>query len=132
MRIFADKLKTIFLFLIAGIVGFTIEAVIIFFVTKYLMVNPFLARVLSFPVAVSSTWFINSKFSFRQHSQPSIAKFYRYLNSTILAQLSNFFSYGLIIFYFPMILPIMALIFSSLLAMNISFFLYLRYVFNKH
>lgn len=132
MKILADKIRVIFLFLIAGFVGFTIEAVIILLMTKYLIIHPILARVVSFPVAVLSTWFINSKFSFKQYSQPSITKFYRYLNSTILAQLSNFLSYGLIIFYFPMILPIIALIFSSLLAMNISFFLYLKYVFNKH
>jgi putative flippase GtrA len=45
-------------------VGFLIEAVIITWLVSVLDVNIFLARVISFSVAVTSTWAINRNFAF--------------------------------------------------------------------
>ena len=132
MRLHKNRYHQILGFLLAGLTGFTIEAGIIHFMINNFSINALAPRLLSFPIAVIATWLINSRFTFKQQSVLSFSEFFRYLNSTVVAQLSNFISYGLLVYYFPMISVLIALIIASLLAMNVSFFLYLKYVFQNN
>ena len=128
MNLSKEKLRQIFGFLIAGISGFLLEYAIIYYFVLNFEVNAIAPRFLSFPLAVLLTWYIN-RITFNRQTPPNLPEFIRFIKSTALAQAANFLSYSIILINVTYISPLIALLIASIISINVSFFLYLKYVF---
>ena len=129
MKINKSTLRQIFGFLAAGISGFILEYVIISYFVLNFEVNAIAPRFLSFPLAVILTWYMNRRFSFDKQTPPNLAELNRFVRSTALAQATNFLSYSLLLIFMPFLSALVALLIASVISINVSFFLYLKYVF---
>ena len=129
MNLSKEKLRQIFGFLIAGISGFLLEYAIIYYFVLNFEVNAIAPRFLSFPLAVLLTWYINRRLTFNKQTPPNLPEFIRFIKSTALAQAANFLSYSIILINVPYISALIALLIASIISINVSFFLYLKYVF---
>ena len=128
MNLSKEKLRQIFGFLIAGISGFLLEYAIIYYFVLNFEVNAIAPRFLSFPLAVLLTWYIN-RITFNRQTPPNLPEFIRFIKSTALAQAANFLSYSIILINVTYISALIALLIASIISINVSFFLYLKYVF---
>lgn len=129
MKITAEKFRQVLGFLVAGVIGFLIEWIIIsHFITNF-EASAIIPRFISFPIAVVVTWYINRRLSFNKKTPPSLLEFIKYFKSTVLAQGTNFLSYSLILISIPSFSALAALIIASFISINVSFCLYLNYVF---
>ena len=129
MNLSKEKLRQIFGFLIAGISGFLLEYAIIYFFVLNFEVNAIAPRFLSFPLAVLLTWYINRRLTFNKQTPANLSELIRFIKSTALAQAANFLSYSIILINVTYISALIALLIASIISINISFFLYLKYVF---
>ena len=129
MNLSKEKLRQIFGFLIAGISGFLLEYAIIYYLVLIFEVNAIAPRFLSFPLAVLLTWYINRRLTFNKQTPPNLPELIRFIKSTALAQAANFLSYSIILINVTYISPLIALLIASIISINVSFFLYLKYVF---
>ena len=129
MNLSKEKLRQIFGFLIAGIIGFLLEYAIINYFVQNFEVNAIAPRFLSFPLAVLLTWYINRRLGFNRQTPPNLSELIRFVRSTALAQATNFISYSIILIYIPYLSALIALLIASIISINVSFFLYLKYVF---
>lgn len=66
--------------LIGGI-GFFVDGGILTLLTSWLLMNVYVARAISFPIATVVTWYLNRSFTFRAHTARNISKeeYLRYL-----------------------------------------------------
>lgn len=55
-----------FRFGLVGVAGFTVDATVLHLVHNLMGLSPFLARFISFPVAVLATWLLNRSFTFKK------------------------------------------------------------------
>ena len=129
MNLSKEKLRQIFGFLIAGISGFLLEYAIIYYLVLIFEVNAIAPRFLSFPLAVLLTWYINRRLTFNKQTPPNLPELIRFIKSTALAQAANFLSYSIILINVTYVSPLIALLIASIISINVSFFLYLKYVF---
>ena len=129
MKITKEKLRQVFGFFTAGVIGFLIEWIIIYNFIIFFELSAIVPRIISFPIAVVATWYINRRLSFNKKTPPSLLEFSRYFRSTVLAQGTNFLSYSIILICMPSYSALLALIIASFISINVSFCLYLKYVF---
>lgn len=118
---------------VVGTFGFLVDAGILLTLTHFLEMSPFLARVISFAVAVFSTWLIHRRWTFSSAGQ----------GKNPLKELAQFFSaqsLGICVNYacFSVLIlmgapfsnyPVLALAIASALAMTLNYVLARRYVF---
>lgn len=83
---------------IVGTIGFVVDGGFLWFFIS-LDVSPYIARALSFPIAVVVTWALNRNWTFvaTSHARPK-GQFQRYFAVQVLGALSNYAVYSLIIF----------------------------------
>ena len=90
------KSSQIFFFLIVGLLGFFIEVAIIK-IGLYLSFGPLVSRVVSLPVAIIFTFWMNRVFSFAVKSQPEFAEFGKYFVCMIAGACLNFGIYSFLV-----------------------------------
>lgn len=85
-----------------GVIGFLVDGGLLWLLLS-LDVSPYLARALSFPVAVVVTWALNRNWTFRdtRHAHPK-GQFQRYFGVQVIGALTNYGCYSLIIWIFGM------------------------------
>ena len=77
-------------FAISGAAGFLVELCITLGLVHYALINPVIAKLLAFPVAVLTTWVINRNFAFQQQARDSLPKeLSRYFQTTITGAIAN-------------------------------------------
>ena len=81
-------------FLFVGGIGFLIDGGLLF-LQIWLGINPYLARFVSFPIAVVATWRLNRFWTFPQadRASPSL-QFNRYLAVQVVGALCNYIAYA--------------------------------------
>ncbi len=85
---------------VVGGVGFVVDGGLLWLLVS-LEVNPYLARALSFPVAVVVTWVLNRNWTFRAHRDASrTGQFRRYFGVQVVGSLSNYLVYSVFIMAF--------------------------------
>ncbi|MGJ8622955.1 MAG: GtrA family protein [Yoonia sp.] len=83
-----------------GGVGFVVDGGLLWLLVS-LDVNPYVARALSFPVAVVATWALNRNWTFRAHRDSSRkGQFRRYFAVQVVGSLSNYVIYSIFITLF--------------------------------
>lgn len=127
----------IFWFIVAGTVGFIIDAGILEFIVRYANIGLFRGRIISFSIAVIATWQINRLFTFQQKSISNMgikkvsSEFIKYLFSSSMSIIINFGIYSFAILSFSLCreIPSLAVVLGSLGAMFITFFMSKYWVF---
>ena len=124
-------MKKLFRFLIAGGIGFVVDAGILLLLLRFTPIGPFGARAIAIPSALLATWFLNRNFTFG-HSERSLAvEGVRYGSVGITSALLNYALYSSLLVSEPTLRPIIALIPASAAATAFSFFGYSRFVFRR-
>ena len=115
-------------FLIAGSIGFAVDAGFLYLLSIY--VDPIFARLGSFAAAVCATWLINSVYTF----DGKLKRFYAYLTGQLLGMGINFAVFvGMLSVLseskFKLLIGLAA---SSIVAMTFNYLAMRFWVFAKH
>ncbi|MDD4972558.1 MAG: GtrA family protein [Paludibacter sp.] len=114
----------ILLFVAIGGIGFVIDGGVLSFLVNLRHLNPYFSRLISFPIAVSVTWYLNRRWTFSSGVYNKKAPEYaRYLGVQIIGAIINLTAYGLLLMAFAAFasIPILPLALGALVAMLFNF-----------
>lgn len=133
-KLFLKKsIKGLLSFGAVGTIGFIVDTAVLYLISG--TVGLFSGRIISFSIAVFTTWLLNKKYTFhgRESGFKAHKEFTLYFSLMIFGGALNFLTYSLLIITYKSILqnPIIAVAFGSLAGMCINFissrFLLYRY-----
>lgn len=84
-------------FCVVGTVGFVIDAGILQLLVSGVDANPYLARIFSFLVAASATWWMNRRYTFEVEHRATHAEWMRYVAFMVLGALVNYGAFAITI-----------------------------------
>ena len=122
-------MKKLLRFLIAGGIGFVVDAGVLHLLLWFTPFGPFVGRALSIPSALLATWFLNRNFTFGRSNRSLAAEGFRYGSVGLTSALLNYALFSSLLVSMPTLQPIVALILASAAATAFSFFGYSRFVF---
>lgn len=122
-------MKKLFRFLIAGSVGFVVDAGVLHLLLWFTPVGPFIGRAVSIPSALLATWVLNRNFTFGHSDRSLAAEGFRYGSVGLTSALLNYALFSSLLMAEPSLRPIIALTLGSAAATTFSFFGYSRFVF---
>jgi putative flippase GtrA len=118
-------------FLLVGGIGFAVDAAVLMLLLRATSLDPFSARFVSIAVALSATWVLNRHITFGPSGRAAIIEGARYGGVGTATSLVNYAVYSALLFAFPGMEPLMALILASATAMVLSYLGYSRLVFDR-
>lgn len=107
-----------------GSVGFVVDGGLLW-VLLLAGIDPYLARLISFPIAVLVTWLLNRTWTFENADQSKpAAQFGRYLSVQLVGAISNYLIYALVVTSFPgnIAYALVGFALGSFVGMFINFF----------
>jgi putative flippase GtrA len=120
-------------FVVAGVVGFVVDAGILYLALA-LGMGFFFGRVVSFLCAVWTTWRINRSYTFAGHREQSVwAEWWRYLTAMSLGGLVNYAAYTVAVVSlrgYPF-LPVIAVAIGSVAGLAVNFISAKLWVFRQ-
>ncbi len=116
-------------FLIAGTIGFIVDASILHLLLWFTPFGPFVSRAVSIPTALLTTWFLNRNFTFGRSNRSLASEGFRYGSVGLTSALLNYAVFSSLLMAEPGLRPIIALTLASAAATAFSFFGYSRFVF---
>lgn len=116
-------------FLIVGALCFGIDGGILFALTHWASMNPYLARVLSFIPALTAGWLLNRSWSFGHKERPTVSEFVRYGVVQGLGNGVNAVVYVACLVLVPSIPPLGALAIAALAAALFNFIGAQRFIY---
>ncbi|MFT4182947.1 MAG: GtrA family protein [Rhizobium sp.] len=122
-------MKKLLRFLIAGGVGFVVDAGVLHLLLWCTPFGPFVGRAVSIPSALLATWFLNRNFTFGRSGRSLAAEGFRYGSVGLTSALLNYALFSSLLMTVPSLRPIIALTLASAAATAFSFFGYSRFVF---
>ena len=122
-------MKKLFRFLLAGSVGFVVDAGVLHLLLWYTPVGPFIGRAVSIPSALLATWILNRNFTFGHSDRSLAAEGFRYGSVGLTSAVLNYALFSSLLMTEPSLRPIIALTLGSAAATTFSFFGYSRFVF---
>ncbi len=121
-------------FVLVGALGFGMDAGLLLALT-YAGLTPFLARAISISLAVLATFILNRSWTFARNRENSGQNWGRDLLAygavAGFTSLVNYAIFALILLIWPGMMPFLALVISSGLAMALSFIGYSGFVFKR-
>lgn len=126
-------MRQFFSFGAVGVAGYVVDTATLMAVTSF--VGPYFGRLISFVVAVTTTWLLNRSFTFRQHpsGRRSHHEFAIYLVSMLGGGVTNLTVYAVLVVWLDpsvMFLPLFVAC-GSLAGMLVNFTLARRVVFSS-
>jgi putative flippase GtrA len=109
------------MFVVSGSVAFAIDALVLTALSSGLGVNPILARAAAIALAMIAGWLMHRTFSFAVTAAPSVAEFLRYIGVAWTAAAVNYGVFVLVMLLRTASSPLAAMVFSSAVAMVISY-----------
>jgi putative flippase GtrA len=112
-------------FAVTGATGFVMDAAVLSLLVATTDLGPYLARGISFPVALCITWYLNRTWTFERTDQHGLFQSVRYVLVQTFGTAVNFSVYALCIaMATPAMarLPVVALAIASAVAMTVNFF----------
>lgn len=126
-------LRELVLFGIAGVIGFVVDAGVLYLLKDAL--GLYAGRLVSFVCAVLATWILNRHLTFRQRASGlSIAReFSRYFISMLGGGTVNYLSYAVLVYFVAAIAsqPVWGVAVGSLAGMMVNYLLAKFFVFRK-
>jgi len=121
-----------FYFLISGTLGFIVDTSVLY-TMLYVGFNPYEARLISFIAALCTTWFVNTRLTFKMnHENNKKNQFLRYVMAMTLGGAVNYSVYSSVIFLGgkSTFIPFFALIAGSFSGLMLNFYNAKRWVFS--
>lgn len=89
-------------FAVVGVVGFCVDAGVLYVLVR-LGWNAYAARLFSFPLAVTATWYLNAHWTFDESSRSRSrgAQYARYVGVQTVGALTNYACYAVVLRYLP-------------------------------
>ena len=137
----AARLERVIKFAFTGGIGFVVDVGMLTLFTIAFGVNPYVARVFAILIAMTVTWMINRRFTFKTHDKVTDARAMaaeggRYGLVAVTAALVNYGVYAATLFVMPDVLvdnedlsPPIAAVVGSGVAMFVSYYGYSRFAF---
>ena len=137
----AARLERVIKFAFTGGIGFVVDVGMLTILTAGFGVNPYLARVFAILIAMTVTWLINRRFTFKVHDTVTDARAIaaeggRYGLVAVSAALINYGAYALTLFLLPRQIlgtpdlgPPLSAVVGSGVAMFFSYWGYSRFAF---
>jgi putative flippase GtrA len=117
-------------FSVVGVIGFLVDAAVLFASMRYLGAGPLAGRAASVPAAMISTWLLNRAFTFAVRRRASAREAARYALAKGAGLLANLSIYSAIVFLIPQNgYPLMALVAATGAAAILNFALLRKFVF---
>ena len=119
-------------FLVVGTIGFSIDFCVLLGLFHLGGVGAYLSRLLSFSVALTVTWLLNRRFTFRVQNQDRIAaEYFSYATAQSIGAAINFAAYAVGIESYAVMAayPVLAAAAGSVIAMTFNFFAMKFFVF---
>jgi putative flippase GtrA len=124
-------MKRIVRFIVAGGIGFLIDAGVLSFLLATTKIDPFSARLVSIAAALSATWMLNRNITFGPSDRPLLVEGARYGGVGATTSLINYAVYSVLLIIYPGLPPLVSLIVASAVAMVLSYIGYSRLVFRR-
>jgi putative flippase GtrA len=130
-------LKRFLAFTAIGAVGFCVDGGILTALVESGTMNPYSARLVSFPIAVLVTWALNRQFafsSFAASTKARTAEYGRYFSVQAVGATANLLVYGLCLFLWPSLgtWPVVPLAIGAVVGLVINFAGSKLWVFGPH
>lgn len=124
-------------FMVAGGIGFIVDATVLSLLTQWAGWHPLRARLVSFLSAVTVTWLINRRYTFadqRPQQRRTANEYSRYLFVQGLGAALNYAVFAAAILSVPVLQnhPVLPLALGSGVAMFFNYFALQRWVFSNH
>jgi putative flippase GtrA len=123
------------LFCIAGGLAFLVDAGVLFLLTTWTGAGPYLARLISFLCAVSTTWLFNRAVTFADAVRASSLwhEWVRYLVSQLSGFSANYLVYAVLVWSVEPVRrwPVLGVAAGSLAGLVLNYALAHRYVFGR-
>jgi putative flippase GtrA len=98
--------KSFALFVVAATVGFIIDAGVVTLLVRWLAWGPWQGRFVSFPLAVTATWWLNRRYAFRgTGGRDGRVEYAAYWAIQLAGATVNFGIYGLCLHFAPALAP---------------------------
>ena len=120
-------------FIIVGTAGFLTDAAVLFLLTRSIGIDPFVARLFSFPPAFFVTWLLNRYWTFTNgQKRPIGQQFLAYIFVQISGLATNYAVYAVLLLYATYVFfdPIVALAAASVAAAVVTFALSKTVIFS--
>lgn len=129
-RFTPPNLRRFLRFGVVGVIGFAVDAVVLYIVMKGFGAGPLSGRAVSIAAAMTSTWLLNRIFTFRVKSPARPNEVVRYAAVKGVGLIANLSVYsGLVLVSPSHAYPLVPLIVASFASMAINFSLVKRFVF---
>lgn len=128
-----DGAQTFLRFAAAGCVGFAVDAGLLAILVHVAGVNPYAARAVSFPTAVTATWYINRRLAFAAFaSDNKVREWGRYFAVSIVGSMVNLIVYSACVYFSAVMFrnPVIALAIASVIALLVNYEGAKRHAFN--
>jgi putative flippase GtrA len=116
-----------------GIVGFVVDAGVLMLIADIL--GPYVGRLISFVLAVFTTWALNRSFTFNEHTSglPLRAELRRYFSAMIAGGIANYAIYAALVYFVEIIArwPVIGVGIGSLVGLTINFSLAKKWIFKS-
>jgi putative flippase GtrA len=120
---------------IVGTLGFVVDAGVLMFLIEWLQLNVFVARILSFIVAVFTTWLVNRNFTFRdprRARRSTHEEYVRYFSVQTCGAAINLLVFFFAIRMIPVLesIPVIPLAIGSIVALVFNYLAARHFVFS--
>jgi len=116
-------------FLVAGTIGFAVDAGLLAALLAVSDLGPFAARPIALLAAMTVTWAINRHFGFGPSRRHIAGEWLAYIAVGAGSALFNYSVYAACLLASPALPPLIALVLASLAAMSLSWLGFSRWVF---
>lgn len=116
---------------VVGGLGFAVDGGVLSLLTHAFGMDPFIARLISFALALTATWLLNRGWTFADRAERPPAQAARYVAVQVTGGLANYLCYAGLLLAIPALqqLPIIALAFGSAVGLVVNYAGALLFVF---
>ena len=108
-------------FVVSGLIAFSVDAAVLWALTRLGGLDPFSARLAAIGVAMIAGWLAHRRLTFNVSAPPSFAEFGRYAAVAWGAAALNYTVYAAVLLVRPATPPLAALVAATVVAMGFSY-----------
>lgn len=115
----------------SGLLAFGVDAGLLYALTEWGGLSPFLARIPSIGLAMLAGWLSNRTLTFAVRDRPHLREFLRYATASGLGIATNYTIFSATLLARPATAPVVALTIASIIAMGVSYAGYRWFAFAR-
>ncbi len=121
-------------FALVGAAGFVVDAAALYAAMRYVGANHFVGRLISYPLAATSTWALNRHYTFHMHrSARWLREWGKFLASNAFGGLLNYSMYAALVLLSATVFehPVLGVAAGATVGLLVNFTLSRRFVFTR-